>query len=204
MANVKANKKNKAKDTILKVPFLRRGVAYAIDWYLSSVLTSLPLIVIYTNFLGHSDYVVSIGNNDAQNLFEFAFPYNYIGGILGILFALLYIVIIPLWAWRGQTLGKKLMRFKIVSDSGTDVSTSALCIRQIIGILLIEGSIITASSLLHQMLSIATGFDIVQIYSFVGLVITAISIVVMFIIPKQKMLHDFLAKTQVTMIKKIG
>ncbi|MFR1908263.1 MAG: RDD family protein [Clostridium neonatale] len=91
------------------VGFLRRSVAYIIDWYIGGVLASLPLIIIY---MINNDNVTII----PQNIEIFKYPLNIIVGLLSFMVAVFYYVLVPMYIYEGQTLGKKIASLKIMSN----------------------------------------------------------------------------------------
>lgn len=174
------------------VPLMKRLFAYAIDFYLGMLCSGLPVVLANGAMNGTKDMQL--------NLFRFEESVSYLVGAAALLFAFFYYVFIPLKIWKGQTVGKRLLHFKIVKSNGDDVSIGSLFMRQCIGMFLVEGGVITCSGLLRQMLMRATGFNFVDIFTYVGLAISAVSVVIMLITKQKKMLHDYIGDTTVTML----
>ena len=176
------------------VGFLRRSVAYIIDWYIGGVLASLPLIIIY---MINNDNVTII----PQNIEIFKYPLNIIVGLLSFMVAVFYYVLVPMYIYEGQTLGKKIASLKIMSNDNLKASRRQVFIRQFVVILLLEGSLFTSSNMLHQVLNVFSGVKITTIYSRIGLFITAISIILVILIKSRRAIHDVISGTRVIKYK---
>lgn len=180
-------------EPVNKTGYIKRIIAYGIDWYLGSVLSSLPLILLYMSL--HKDAVYI-----PQQLSIFKGYYQVIAGVLSLSVAFVYYVVLPI-IWKGQTLGKKLLGLKIVNDNYQEVNVKQLIIRQVIMIFLVEGSIYTCSNMLHQLVNVLTGYNIASIWNKVGLVITILSGILVIILKSKKSLHDIVSHTLVVDIK---
>lgn len=176
-----------------KTGYIKRIIAYGIDWYLGSVLSSLPLILLYMSL--HKDAVYI-----PQQLSIFKGYYQVIAGVLSLSVAFVYYVVLPI-IWKGQTVGKKLLGLKIVNDNYQEVNVKQLIIRQVIMIFLVEGSIYTCSNMLHQLVNVLTGYNIASIWNKVGLVITILSGILVIVLKSKKSLHDIVSHTLVVDIK---
>lgn len=176
------------------VGFLRRSVAYIIDWYIGGVLASLPLIIIY---MINNDNVTII----PQNIEIFKYPLNIIVGLLSFMVAVFYYVLVPMYIYEGQTLGEKIASLKIMSNDNLKASRRQVFIRQFVVILLLEGSLFTSSNMLHQVLNVFSGVKITTIYSRIGLFITAISIILVILLKSRRAIHDVISGTRVIKYK---
>ncbi|CAI3623344.1 putative membrane protein, RDD domain [Clostridium neonatale] len=176
------------------VGFLRRSVAYIIDWYIGGVLASLPLIIIY---MINNDNVTII----PQNIEIFKYLLNIIVGLLSFMVAVFYYVLVPMYIYEGQTLGKKIASLKIMSNDNLKASRRQVFIRQFVVILLLEGSLFTSSNMLHQVLNVFSGVKITTIYSRIGLFITAISIILVILLKSRRAIHDVISGTRVIKYK---
>jgi uncharacterized RDD family membrane protein YckC len=170
--------------------YLRRLIAYGIDWYIGGVVASLPIIILY---MMHNDNVTYI----VQQLSIFTYPLNMIAGSLSFLVAVLYYVVVPACIWKGQTLGKKITHTKIICNNYQEVSAKQIWIRQGVMILLVQGSVFAASRMLHEVLEILTGYNISTIYAYIGLTITTFSVLLVFLLPSKRALHDIVANTRI-------
>lgn len=171
------------------VPSWKRFVAYMLDWYLGSIFTSLPMVMIY----------MKVTNTDILNVNLFQYPKQYamLAGGLGLLFALFYYMIVPLCIWKGQTLGKRWCHFKIAKRDGDDVCLKELFLRQIIGIFLIEGALIFPSDLFHQILSLVSNINFVTPLTYIGIVVSVLSAIFVIFRKDHKAIHDLISNTKV-------
>lgn len=130
------------KDIPNDIGWIRRILSYAFDWYIGGMIASLPVIVIYMMLHQDATYI-------PQNLSIFHAPYNIIAGSLSFIVASGYYVLVPMFVFKGQTLGKKIFHLKIIANNYDEVTNKQLFIRQFIMILLVEGSVFTSSNMLH-------------------------------------------------------
>ena len=161
------------------------------DWYIGGMLTSLPIILTYTAM--NSSNIGTI----EQNINIFEYPLNIIIGLASFMVAALYYVYVPMFINNGQTLGKKIMKLRIVSNDYSEASKKQIFIRQFVIILLLEGSLYTSSNMLHQVLNEVTGANIVSIYNTIGIAITALSALLVVIFKSRRALHDIITSTRV-------
>lgn len=175
-----------------KVGNFRRLFAYIIDFYAASVMACIPVVYIYS--IVHDTTQVS------QDLSKLPLSYAYLAGGMAILFYLIYYVVIPLKT-NGQTLGKKLLGFRIIRDDGTRVRLSNLLRREVIGVMLVEGYIAASSTYLQQILQLATGVNLAYVYAYGFAFITFVSIVITFGTYYRRMIHDFIGGTKVISVK---
>lgn len=172
------------------VGWIKRFLSYIFDWYIGGVVASLPVILIYMSLHKDATYI-------PQNLTIFDFPYNIIAGILSFIVAVCYYVLVPMYVWKGQTLGKKIFKLCIYQNNFEEVTKKQIFIRQFVVILLVEGSLFTSSHMLHQLIEISTGIEMTKIYSYIGIVITVLSILCMILLKSRRAIHDLIAGTRV-------
>lgn len=132
-----------------------------------------------------------------QDILHFEHPWGVIAGILGLIFAILYYVITPLYFTKGQTLGKRICNIKIVQDDDKEVTTQNILLRQVVGLIIIEGSLVSASAIWHQIFTIVTGIDIITPLKYVGLALVGVSCLLVAFYKEHKAIHDYLGKTRV-------
>lgn len=193
---MKKQKGKQLKKTTFRIPspvdIKKRFIAYIIDWFLSDLMMAFPVILIYSKVLNTTEMKI--------DLFLIPAPYDLLAGILAIAFAILYFVGFPLYHHCGQTPGKRFCKFKITMENDTPIHFTALCVRQIIGIFLIEGSLMSASKYIRELLMILTGrFEVMQALYYVGIFFGIVSILLVVVTKKRKAIHDILAKTKVVM-----
>lgn len=179
----------------VKVPVHKRIIAYMIDWGLGGIICGLPATLMYGGITGRSDMFSDLYVFPSLNYPTYI---SYLTGLLCILVAYVYYIYIPYKKFPGQTLGKRIMKIKIVNnDDYGNVTLKALLIRQAIGLFLLEGSAIVVSDYLRQMLTLASGFYFEYYLEIIATFITMISGVIVMATPSQRSIHDYLAKTRV-------
>ena len=185
--------------------FKRRALAYIIDFTILGVLVSLTLLftkvdtssveyemsnlaeLLLTENINISTYIKNYG--------KLFYKYDIIQFITNLI-NFLYIII-PGFT-RGQTIGKKIMKIRIVNDDNTCVSIINLIKRALLidflGYLLITLIIINFIS----------GFPYFIIATILGILQFSLVIVSSFMIlynKKQKGIHDILTKTKIRVIE---
>lgn len=176
-----------------KVSLSKRFLGYLIDWYVGGLCTAIPISVM-------SQKLTNTMLN--QNIIEFEEPYGIIAGVLAIVFAIFYFVIVPTFIYKGQTLGKKLCKIKIVKKSNEEITLKNMLLRQVVGIIIIEGALVTASAILHSIVTIITQVNVVSPLMYLGFVMTAISILLMLFKGENRAIHDYLGGTKVVNYEK--
>ncbi|WP_416325071.1 RDD family protein [[Eubacterium] hominis] len=173
----------------------KRFFAYVIDWFLGSLCTMLPMCLMWMMMTHDLETMSSV------NVFilasKFGYTQAYLGGALSIVFALFYYVIVPWKIYPGQTVGKRTMGFKVVKLDGSDVDLKTLIIREILGIMIIEGALYNVSGIIHSMISLMLNLYLVQWLLYIGLAISVVSAFLALKMSSQRMIHDYLAKTKV-------
>ena len=173
------------KKQISRVSLTKRLVAFMIDWYVSGVLISLPVLAI----------MQTQGKGTVLELRNLPFSSACLAFIGAFLVFLIYFIWVP-FRTNGQTLGKKMLGLQIVEESQRHISCFALVKRHVLGIMLIEGGLISITPLLWQVVFYQHADLQLTLTSFYyGLsIVSAIMIVIS---KKGKALHDALANTKV-------
>lgn len=114
---------------------------------------------------------------------------------------MIYFVYIPYKVYPGQTLGKKIMKLKIVRLDWQPLDIKTLVLRNIVGLLLIESVSMIVSRYLRQMLTLATGIYFEYYLTAIGAVLTIISGVMVYNTGSRRAIHDYIAKTTVVGIE---
>lgn len=166
----------------------RRFLAYLIDWYVGALATAVPISMIAQKMYGQME---------RQDIIFFDKPYGLIAGILALICAFLYYVIVPMFVNKGQTFGKKLCKIKIVKMDNSDLSFKDYLLRQVLGIVIVEGVLYSASSILHQVIALTTGINIVKPMMYLGFVIGGVSFLLALFRNDHRAIHDHIAGTKV-------
>ena len=179
-----------------QVKFSTRFIAYVIDWAIGGVIAGFPAVLLYAAITKRSDMF-----SDLYVFPALGYPtyFSYIAGFSCLLVAIIYYVYIPYKKYPGQTLGKKWMKIKIMKMNGDPLDLKPLFIRQICGLMLIEGVSMVVSNYLRQMLTLATGIYLEYYLLAIGSLITVISCVLVFNSPSKRAIHDYMAKTRVAL-----
>ena len=172
---VKAKKERKIRYE--DAPLVKRFISYLIDWYVGALCTAIPIAII-------SQKLTNTMLN--QNIVEFKQPYGIIAGILAVLFAIFYFVIVPAYIYPGQTLGKKICKIKIVKVNNEQVTIKNMLLRQLLGVIVI--TIITQTNFVTPLM-------------YAGFIISGISILLYLFKGEHRTLHDYLGNTKVVLCK---
>ncbi len=172
-------------------PVSRRFLAYLIDWYLGSLCAALPISIIAQRVMG------DMAN---QRLVDFPAPWGMVAGALALLFSCLYYLAIPMLVWRGQTPGKRLCRIRIEMVDGSPVDLWHLVLREVVGVFLLSGVIANASSVWHQMATIALQVNLVHPLMYGGFALTAVSCALILCRHDHHCVHDFIGGTEVRLV----
>lgn len=170
-----------------------RIVAYIIDWYVATMVSSIPIVII-TSIVNHTTVIT-------QELNKLPLIWGVITGILAIIFYLGYYFVLELKVYKGQTFGKRIMKLKVVKDDGNDVDFKSILLREGLGVMIIEGYLANSSSYLRQIIQLFTDVNIMDISVYLFGIISAISILMGIASPSRKMIHDHIAKTHIISTK---
>lgn len=165
----------------------KRFFAYLIDWYAGALVTNIPISIVAGGITG------SMLNQKLADLG----PLGMLAGAGGVVLAVCYYVLVPAFIWKGQTPAKRLLGLRIDALDGSPASLRQLVLRQVAGLMVLEGVLVTASSVWHQMLGIATGIDFVTYLMYAGYAVVALSVGMMLITKDHRCLHDYIGSTRV-------
>lgn len=177
----------------------KRFTAYLIDWFLGALFMMLPICLLW---LFQTQDMEAMSNIDLWLVrSEISQPMAYVAGLLGIVFALFYYVYVPWKIYPGQTVGKRALGFEIVKKDGSDINIKTLLIRQIIGIIILEGTFYNVSGIWHTLVTMATGLNFTGILMYQGLIVSIFSAALCMLFKSHRLLHDYIAKTKVVLCK---
>ncbi len=166
-----------------------RVIAYLIDWWIASMVASIPIVLIGSSVL-HTTNVRMV-------LSDLPFQWALIAGILAIVFYVGYYFVMELCVYKGQTFGKRIMKLKVVQDDGTDVDFMSIFKREVIGVMIVEGYIANSSSFLRQVIQLFTDVNIMDMAVYVFGIISAVAVLMGMASSSRKMIHDHIAKTRI-------
>ena len=192
---------------------LRRLTAYIIDitliGFIASAVASIKVLnPYYDNYLdSYEEFNETLSNIDEDNIkevltsdrlitqFQDCLKYSTYQSGISLVCYLLYFVGFQKWN-KNQTVGKKLMRLKIVSASGKEqVSLWQYILRTIIAYnLLLPSLCIVMSLYLKGKLFLVTLVTL----NIIGYIITYIDYLMVLIRKDNRGLHDILAQTKIT------
>lgn len=94
--------KKQSKEIFQNASLIKRGIAYFIDWYIISILTIIPINIIYS--------IIFQKINFESTLMNLSVIYASLAWIIGFILTLIYLVYLP-YRWDGMTIGKKFVLF---------------------------------------------------------------------------------------------
>lgn len=169
-------------------PSLKRLFAYIIDWYLVSMMTLVPINLIYSLTFQQINY--------RNSILELPLPQAALAFGIGFFLAFLYLIYYP-YRSNGQTLGKKLFRLRIVKQGECALRFSTLLLRNGVGILLIEGAFFTCSGYLWELIELTSFASIATMLLPVVSIVSGASVLLSLFHPEHKMIHDYVSHTYV-------
>ena len=156
----------------------RRFIAYVIDWYIGGIFINIPIVLIYGCVFNQTQM--------QTNLLEISKDYYFI---------------IPFFIWPGQTLGKRILKIKIINNNGQDISFFSLFLRQIIGLTVLEGVIISLTGTIRQLFDLLFHTSIFTSSNLMIFAYVLSFISCLFVLIKGRALHDFIASTRIEYLK---
>ncbi len=192
MSKKKQRNQKKKKEQIRNYDVLRvrmrRFFAMIIDWYLAQMIAVLPI----TFYFRGGDYLKA----SMFKLENYDFQVGLFLGVFGIVVGIIYYVLIPIF-WKGQTIGKKICKIKIVQVDGSPVRPLSIVVRELIGSTFLEGGIIIIATYMRRMLPLFGMVMLVEPLKYIAYGLTIASIVYAYFQPLSQSFHDKIAKTVV-------
>lgn len=186
------NKKKNTKLQLQKVNIFKRAVAAIIDIYISSVLANIPILLIYSIETGETQMTKDLSYLSKSS--------GALATLLGISMVLLYYVVLPVYKFKGQTLGKKILGFKVVKmNSNVDLNT--MLKREALGSMIVEGSFVSSGDYLRQLILIITGSNLIYTgLLYISFAISILSLTFIVFSKENRGIHDYIASTKVVSI----
>ena len=122
--------------------------------------------------------------------------------ILGILFIveIIYFCVIPKYVFKGQTIGKKILKIKIVNNNDSEVTFMNLLRRDLLGVVIVEGSFVPLSNYIRNVLMPYVGRVPVQYLVYLFTIISLVSVSLLVFDKNGRMLHDYIGGTKVVVL----
>lgn len=189
----------KIDQTTCDVEFSKRFLSYVVDWGLGGIFTGLPAVLTYGAVTGKSDMFSDLYVFQALG---FDKSWAYVAGNGTILFALFYYIYIPWKVYPGQTLGKRLMGFRILKTDGNAVDLKTLILRQFVGLMLLESIALVVSNYLSQLVTLTFMVYVDDVWSVIGSILFVLSTMLVAGTPSHRAIHDYIAKTKLELYDK--
>lgn len=173
-------------------PLWRRLFAYAIDYFLSTILISIIPMIITSILTGQKEFT-------SENFTAIPMSWRIVCGVLAMAAAVYYFCVYPLKdAHKGQTPGKRIMGIRIKALDGKELSWSNMWKRELVGSLLVEGETAFPSAYLRYFVFLFLPQTISQAVYYVYMGITLCSVAWAVFGKNHQMFHDVIGKTKVT------
>ncbi|MGB4984175.1 MAG: RDD family protein [Erysipelotrichaceae bacterium] len=173
------------KTNIVVASGVKRILAYVIDWYLGFMFGCLPIL-----------YLSNVINQKTTvdfSLSQFSGQMMYVVLFLALLFSIFYYFVVPTFIYRGQTIGKRMLKIRVVGENGNCLSIKQSFIRQVIGVMILESSFMLSGNLICEVIGIVVNPLIGDILSYVFLGLFVISLILVY--KKNRSLHDLFVKS---------
>lgn len=172
---------------------IRRLIAYFIDWYIALIIMNTMLIA--------AAYLLT-GRMFVGSLALTYFDADVQLPLLLMLVAVEVILysVVPRFVWRGQTIGKRLLRVRMVTVSGEAPGLPRLMLRDLVAITVVEGCFSPLSNYVRNYLMLFLERDIIQYTVWFSWGIGVVSVLLLLLSKRKRMLHDVIAGTVVTVV----
>ncbi len=175
-----------------KASYFKRFIAFLIDWYASSLLASIPVIVMQS--IQAKDLVI------LNRLDDLTLANAWIGGILALLIYTVYYCVIPYKARNnrmiGQTPGRQLMKIQLTTINGSTLTFKKLFIRDFVCVLLLQGYLTSSNIYIMSLIQMTANLYVVPYFQSFYYAVIAISLLMLLISKKKQTFHDLLSRTQ--------
>ncbi len=153
----------------------------------------------YTELIDNSEDLASLQETDEYKKAVYDLSkYGQVYMIVDIIVYIGYFIFFQFYN-KGQTLGKKLMKIKVVSEDNTDVTLTSIIIRSI---LIYSIIITTALVILINILSMDTYVSVSAIINNAFTLFTTVVLISVLFKKDDRGIHDMIAKTKVIKVEK--
>ena len=191
---VKKAPRRKTEKTSRSGYFVKRGLAFIVDWYISTVLINFAI--------GITSGFFSEGITIVESFSEYTLGQTFIMVLVVFLVSLFYYVYVPLKIWRGQTLMLHVLQLKVMGIDGQELDLKHTLLRFCVGCLIVEGAFYSCTTITID--AIITKFFIENadlVYTLIGgplMIISVVSLLSSFIDKEHsRLFHDRIAKSEV-------
>lgn len=187
--------KSKAKSQLAKDITQRRAEAYIIDWIVSGILIGLPEVLIYGALVKNGEVFKDLYSFAGRG---FSSSWAYLCCALSFIVFFIYFIYVPVFKSPGQTFGKKLRKVCVVDRySNESIDLTRMCLREIVGLLVIEGVASIMGGFIRQAITLASGFYIESYLLPVAYALTMASAMMVYLGKNSLAIHDYIARTKV-------
>ncbi|MFD1413736.1 RDD family protein [Oceanobacillus jeddahense] len=173
---------------------LRRFLAYMIDFFISSIFVSIIPMIITSIITQEKTFSI-------RTFTQMPTIWQIICGIIAISLAIYYFCLYPMNKNHlGQTIGKRIMKLRIVNVNGQDLTYKDIFLRELLGSMIIEGETKFPSAFFRYFLYKMLPAQIAGVISIVSIVLSVASIIWAIINRRHRMFHDYVGRTVVVKI----
>lgn len=177
----------------------KRFLAYLIDMFIGGLFTNFPIVMIW---LYSTKDVETVNRVNILMIYDkISFESAMTATLLAMATSIFYYLVVPAYIKKGQTFGKRILKFKIVKVDGRDVGINNLILRQILGIIMVEGMFYGISSVLRWGISIFIGINLTGILMYFGIAMSFISLIMLLFSDSKRMLHDYIGNTKLELVE---
>ena len=108
---------------------------------------------------------------------------------------IIHYVFIPTYLFKGQTLGKKICKIKIIKENNESINLKDMLLRELLGASLLEGGMIIIPTYIRKLLPLFKLTMIVDPLKYIAYALTIGSIIYAYFQANTQSFHDKVAKT---------
>ena len=185
-------KYEKRRNYILRYASLKKRLfAFIIDFICGSISVSVIPLLITSIYTQEKEFTVN-------SLMKLPILLQMICCIVETIIGIYYYCIYPLSKYhKGQTIGKRLIKIKVVKDNGNDIDFITIAKRELLGSMIIEGETAFPSAFVRYIGFLFISTQLSMIITIFSIIVSVLSVVWCVLNKNRKMFHDIIAKTQV-------
>lgn len=175
-------------------PALKRFLAFLIDWYLSSLFGSIPVIIVQSS--AQKDLIL-LNQLDGLSL-----PLAWTACIAALFCHFLYYCYLPSRpgknGLKGQTLGMRLLHLQLLSETGEPLSLGILTVRHMVFVILLQGYLTSSHLYLVSLFQMTTDAYIVPYVQTFYYIMVLLSLALYLFSRRRQLLQDRLTRSRMT------